>query len=313
MKKVLTILAIMFILLSISVISNAALELTEDKLDKLLNEVCGYKKEVTATSEDGKQTSSITVDFKGVTHKVDTNQDTITLKMEIEEMINGEIVIDYDLSDANKPKFTYNLLYKENMTLEEFENELGKGILAQQVLFAIVGNNEGILPEDTYAYLIDDEAFYSLFSKLINIEILYSKGISSAKLIYDGGASDISNDYMNLIYIKESETSDEYKLKATLEIKEDADFSKLEGYAVKSLKEGFVDNSTNKDENIPLNQISNSLENTNNNQEKNVVANIQKIPQTGNEISLQNILYSVIVIATLIGISLAVYNKKTSK
>ena len=43
---------------------------------------------------------------------------------------------------------------------------------------------------------------------------------------------------------------EEYNIKATLEIKKDADFSKLEGYAVNSLKKDFTGSLTNKEENI---------------------------------------------------------------
>ena len=68
------IITIMVILLSISIISNAAIELTEDKLSILLDEVCGYKKTVEVTSEDGKQTASTTVNFESVTYEIDKNQ-----------------------------------------------------------------------------------------------------------------------------------------------------------------------------------------------------------------------------------------------
>ena len=307
MKKVLTMIATMFILLSVSIISNATLELTEDNLSALLDEVCGYKKMVEVTSEDGKQTSSTTVDFEGVTYEIDTNQDTITLKME-EETINGEIVIKYDLNNAKKPKFTYNLAYTKGMTLEEFENEAGKGLLTQQIIFSTVGKSEEILPEDTFGYLMENE-FGTLLWNFIDIESTYTDGVTSAKEFYNEKMN-LTNEFFEFKYEKESETEEEYHLKATLEIKETADFSKLEGYVAKSLKEGFEDNSTNKDESIPSNKISDSLENKNDNQGENVVANIQKIPQTGNEINLKNVLNSVIILAIFLGICLTIYNKK---
>lgn len=310
MKKVLTIITIMVILLSINIISNAALELTEENLSALLDEVCGYEKTIEATSEDGRQTAKKTISIHDFTYEIDTNQDTIKIKIQNEE-IDEEIVLNYYLNDVNKPKFIYNLTYTKDMTSEEFGNEALKGFVAEEIIFTTIGKSKGILPEDTAEYIME-KSFNPLFWKLSTLESAADDVINSAKELYgeSGRKLNISDEYMKFEYEKESETAEEYRVKATLEIKETADFSKLEGYAIEKLKEDFAKNSTNKEENIISNQISNSLENTNSNQENNVVANIQKIPQTGNEISLQKILYSVIVIATLLGVCLTVYNKK---
>lgn len=308
MKKLLTIITIMVILLSISIMSNATLELSEDNLSTLLDEVCGYKKTVEATDEDG-GSASITVDFEDCTYTMDKNADNITLNMRQ----YGEVIVEYNLENVDSIIFTYILSFDNKMSAEDFESEVGSGILAEQLLFSTVAKVEGILPEDSYSYE-SNENLEMIFKKLIEADTNYSDGVTNAKLMYNGDLN-ISNEFMELVYEKESETAEKYNVKAVLKINKNADFSKLEGFAKKMLEEEKLDDwfdisLGDLEDNTSSNVISNSLENTDNNKENNVVANIQKIPQTGNEISFQKILYSVIAIATLLGIGLSIYNKK---
>ena len=94
-------------------------------------------------------------------------------------------------------------------------------------------------------------------------------------------------------------TDVEGTLKITLAVNTDKDFSVLDGYAEKFIEDLDISNKIN------TNVISNGVY-----QNNNIAANISKIPQTGNEISLVKILTTIIIMSGIMMISLSIYNRK---
>lgn len=304
MKIIISILIILS-MLSISVVSQANFELTEEKMIKALNEVCGYKKTLEIENEDGLK-SSTTIDFENVSYTIDTDKDIITLNVEE----SGKIIITYNLDNPKTPIFTYNGKFTKEMTEEEFFKETANSLWPERILFCMVAKTEGILPEDSAASQ-SEELFNKYFMKIINIQSNFSDAITSAKLMYDEEIN-TSNEFVEVVYEKVSETDNEYNIKTTFKVKENADFSKLEGAALKQLKEG-TDNEKLEDlENGLSNFISNTISGMQGNEvgQSNTVANFSEIPKTGNEISLEKVLTTIIIMAVIMMSLLSIYNRK---
>lgn len=304
MKIIISILIILS-MLSISVVSQANFELTEEKMIKALNEVCGYKKTLEIENEDGLK-SSTTIDFENVSYTIDTDKDIITLNVEE----SGKIIISYNLDNPKTPIFTYNGKFTKEMTEEEFFKETANSLWPERILFCMVAKTEGILPEDSAASQ-SEELFNKYFMKIINIQSNFSDAITSAKLMYDEEIN-TSNEFVEVVYEKVSETDNEYNIKTTFKVKENADFSKLEGFALKQLKEG-TDNEKLEDlENGLSNFISNTISGMQGNEvgQSNTVANFSEIPKTGNEISLEKVLTTIIIMSVIMMSLLSIYNRK---
>ena len=297
MKKVLTILAIMFILLSISVISNAAMEITEEKLEASFNKIVeslGISEETNSYLLD-KENDKILMSEDGVTHEVK-----------------------YNLED--KPKFYIDMKFEKSMTEEQAREEHQKpGLTGDGFIF--ISDIIGIDIEDSAIYFLSK--YMQIIEYKNNKNIEYVNGIEYAKTFYPDEINFLINDEMFTMTVnKKQETDVEYILTAELTVNIDEDFSKLNGYSeqggeeiLESFGEAFGNmwdefNSKNDDEKSEGTPVLEENIITNNIEKNNVVANIQKIPQTGNEISIENILYSVIAIATLLGVCLTIYNKK---
>ena len=290
MKKVLTIIAITFILLSVSIISNAAVKITEDKLEEVF-------KKLMEDSEDSENYSF--------------NKEKDLIVMKAEENIHE---LYYDLED--KPKFYTEITLEKSMTKEKADEELSKTILPF-VGFVLTSNVVEINYEDSIMYSFSK--YMELAIKYDNNEnIEYTNGIEYAKKFYPDKTNSIINDKLfDLTVNKQQETETEYILRAELTVNIEEDFSTLKGYAEENAEEGFGQLVG------LLGDAFNELNLTDVNKEdsketsvidkNNTVANIEKIPQTGNEISLKSILYLVIGVASLMGISLTIYNKKTVK
>ena len=292
MKKVLTIITIMVILLSISIVSNAAVEITEEKLEESFNKML-------QKSEDSSG------------YSFDKEKDIILLKNE-----DGTLCeLMYDLE--GKPKFYTDMKFEKSMTKEETDKELEK-VTAPAIGFVLTTDIIGISNEDSTMYFFS-KYMESSMKNMNNKTAEYTNGIEYAKTFYPDEINFAINDELfTLVVSKQQETETEYILRAELIVNIEKDFSTLTGSAEKNSEEIFGQligtmgsgQFTEKFEGLwdelgSVNENEENLEYTNN-----VVANIQKIPQTGNEISLQKILYSIILIATLLGVCLAIYNKK---
>jgi len=332
MKKVISML-IVLIILSMSVVSQAALNLTENELDKALNEVCGYEKTIETKEEDknGKvSTSTLSLDFKDFSYSIDKEKNIINLKMGED----GEYVINYNLENTSSPKFIFKLKYTKEMTNEELIEEAGRGFYLNQFLFCVIAKTEGILPEDSFSHDLG-KVFDKFFPKMI--EMQSSDTIANAKILYNEDFN-LSNDYRKVVYQKESETDNEYVIKSILTINGNADFLKLEGNAknleleseiVKELEnamEGFASsiqenvNTNNQSDKVvdmsgelenAMEELASSIqENFKTNEQSNEVANINKIPKTGNGKNLVKALTGVIIVSIMIMVALAIHNRK---
>ena len=128
MKKILTIITIMVILLSVSIISNATVEITEEKLEEAFNKVM----EETENPEDRDN------------YSFDKEKDTISIKDD-----KNVYELKYDL-DGN-PKFYIDMSFEKSMTKEEVGEESTK-IMMPAIGFAFVGNIMGIDYEESFMY-----------------------------------------------------------------------------------------------------------------------------------------------------------------
>ena len=293
MKKVLTIITIIVMLLSISIISNAAVEITEEKLEEAFNKKLQESEDSTGYSFN-----------KG--------KDTIIMTEE------GKLYeVKYNLED--EPKFYIDMKFEKSMTKEDAEEEIKKAYLSC-IGFVLIGDSVGINSEDSLTYFL--LRYAESIMQYYNQKLEYIDGVEYAKTFYPNEINPVVNDELfTLIVNKQQETATEYILTAELTVNKDGDFSKLDGCAEEGI-EDFTGQLTGEladlwnEISATANDIGSNKEDTlvednyNTNKKNNVVANIQKIPQTGNEISLQKILYSVIVIATLLGVGLSIYNKK---
>lgn len=304
MKRIISLLIILAIL-SISVISKATFELTEEKMIEALNEVCGYKKTLETENEEGLKIST-TINFENISYTIDTDKDIITLNVEE----SGKIIISYNLDSPKAPIFTYDAKFTKEMTEEDFFKETANSLWAERILFCMLAKTEGILPEDSAASQ-SEELFNKYFMKIINIQSNFSDAITSAKLMYDEEIN-TSNEFVEVVHEKVSETDNEYNIKTTFKVKGNADFSKLEGAALKQLKEGIdsemLEDLENGLSNFASNTISGMQENVAG--QSNVVANISEIPKTGNEISLVKVLTTIIIMSGIMMVSLSIYNRK---
>ena len=87
---------------------------------------------------------------------------------------------------------------------------------------------------------------------------------------------------------KANETSDTYTIKTTLTVNNDADFSKLQGYAEKNESKTELKPSTN--QNTIVNDV----------KDNNSQANLSEIPRAGGKFGLDNILKIIIICAVLL-------------
>lgn len=284
MKKIISIILISIILL-IPIVSKAAIEVTEEKLIKTVE----------------KMQQNLDKDAEGFKIKIDKETDKIILTD-----ANGKnYEMTYKLEE--KPEFSVEIKINDKMSQEEITEEVVKIILPPLGFFMITDMN-GTNLVDSLSYLLAKAMDGLKLDEIVDIDkIIEAGGDTSNSIDYEkikelyGDSAEINiNDELFTFSLKEDMVTEmEGTLKITLAVNTDKDFSILDGYAEKFIGDLDISNKIN------TNVISNGIY-----QKNNITANISKIPQTGNEISLVKVLTTIIIMSGIMMISLSIYNRK---
>ena len=289
MRKIIkVILLVVLLTLAIPLVSNAAIEVTEEKLVQNIEKL---EKEINKTEKilqiqiDKEADKIILTDNKGIKYEVKYNLD-------------GNI------------QFTAEVRINLNMAQEEIARE-GIKIILPPLGFLVITDLGGQDLIDSCAYLIAKFMDGLKLDEIFDIENLLEQNgklseddYKKVMSLYENSTEVTINDELfTFSILEEKVTEQEVVGKTIFTINTTADFSKIEGYAEKFIKELDLENKIN------INGIINKTDNTLN-QNKNVTANISKIPKTGNEISLVKILTGTIIMSIIMIILLSIYNRK---
>ena len=242
---------------------------------------------------------------------------------------NENYTIKYDLSD--KPTFSIEILIEKGMSYEEFKKQtedINAPILG---CYGAVANIQEVEFEDAIAYFalsylsgVLNGSFSSQDSYIIVDDLNLEEGVEiqkndDPKTIYTSEFGDRVMEYVNALYpekqtISDSDEMNSYvmtiekkeatetscKLVYTLQVNTDAGFTQLQDYVEKT-ENSFTNNDTSK-ENI----------NSTNKENSNNIANLNKLPQTGEEKNIYlNILYTIIGVCSISLITILYKSKKT--
>ena len=272
MKKVLIISFLIFaILISFLGSTYAAITVTEETLEN------SFAKFI-AESENNSDSTGMTDDLSTMSIDKDAKQITFT---------DGEYtyVINYDLSD--KPTFTVDLSFTNEMSKEECETENSKPTILM-ITFMLVSDIAGIEFKDSMLYAFSK--IFEVYSSDTTSSAEFTNAIDYAKSIYDNINETFTDDLFTWTHTKISETSDEYNVQSTIIINNDADFSIMNGYADKTF--GGITNS-----------ITNSLQNYTSTLQQsvdNITETSNKLPQTGNFFDLKDALYLICITSSIV-------------
>ena len=291
MKKILiTTLFIFIILINFFGTSYAALNVTEDSLQKSIT------KYMDEALEDNPSNNSI---------KLDKTNKQVLLTSE-----GKSYIINYDLS--SKPKFTIDLCFNSSMTKNECELESEKTSLLM-IMFILIADSAGIKFEDSLMYMFSSILENSTTSEAIT----FTTPIEYAKSLYDDSNNNIiTDDLFTLMNVPVSETSDEYKVKANLIINNDKDFSIINGTTDEIVNE--LSNSLISSVQNTANNLQNSLENDQIVSKPNVSTNktnntINKLPQTGRFFNAKDALTLISILTSLLLITIIIKDIKYKK
>lgn len=287
MKKILIISILIFtILIGFIGTSYAAFNVTEESLQKAVDK---YMANLEKESAD----ASI---------KLDKTNKQVLLTSEGESY-----TINYDLS--SKPKFNIDLSFNSSMTKEECELEIERSSLLM-IMFVLVADSAEIEFEDSMMYVLSSLMGNSTSTK----NITYTTPIEYVKALYDDrNNSTLIDDLFTWTHTKISETPDEYKVKSTIVINNDKDFSIINGTSdeiVDELSNSIISSAQN-----IANNYKNSLEKDEIITRPNVNVNkfnnsTSKLPQTGNFFDTTDGLALISTIAFIILIFIIIKNIK---
>lgn len=272
MKKIkLIIIFLIIILMSINTLSYGTITVNKTLLEN------SFQKFVDSSSND----SNYNIVFGDSTITITDQENTF--------------ILNYDLTD--QPKFSIDITYDKLMSYETYTQKASDSMVTM-LGFITIADIAEIEFQDSFMYILSKIMQSSAEANggiLFNTDdaitpTTYSDAIAFAKANYDSSPT-ITDNLFSLAFTKQSETENEYKVKATMTVNTNGNFSTLSGFS-----DTF--------ENSLSNSIANNVSNNTNK------ANIAKIPQTGTEISIVNILESIIFICSIIFIALIVYNKK---
>ena len=226
--------------------------------------------------------------------KVNSNSNIAIDDSEIKVVVDGEeSIVKYDLS--NKPTFTSEVKLKNGMSYEEFEKEDEK--LTSNILgYIAVSNIQGVKVEDSILYFVGTYLKDALTSGNTNKYIIMEEnsGVTSSvegsTIIKKSEFPDNVMKYVNSLYSKEKMsfndkdkyntfewtiekkdvTDDSCTLVSTIKVNLDGKFSKIKG-------------------------LSDNL----GNEVKNYIEDSSKLPQTGKEIELVDVLYCLIGVSII--------------
>ena len=286
MKKLLTIfvITVLCIINSFS-ICYSAVPITKEKLQNAFENILNNNE----SEENFKINKDSNVTFEDSKIKVVTEGE--------------ESIIKYDLS--NKPTFTSEIKVMNGMSYEEFEKENEK--LTSNVLgYIAVANIQGVKIEDSILYFVTNYLKNALESENDNKYVIIDDNPNTTVSV-EGKTiikkSEFPNNvmkYVNSLYSKDKmnfNDNDKYNtfewtiekkeitdnsctLISTIKVNLDGDFSKIEGIYNK-LVEGIKNGSSSE------------------NEVKNYIQDNSKLPQTGKNIELVDILYIIIGISTI--------------
>jgi len=233
--------------------------------------------------------------------------------------------LNYDLTD--KPTFSIEIPIEKGMSYEEFK-KTGEDLSLLLLGYLAVANIQGVEMEDavhyfSFSYLgaalngyYSTENSYSIVDDLNLEEGVTIQKNDDPKTIYTSEFGDRVMEYVTATYPETQEVSDSdginsyvmmmerkdttetsCKLVYTLRVNVDSDFSQLQGYAEK-IENSFTNNDTSKE----------NLNSTNNNED---IANLNKIPQTGEEKNrFLIVLYTIVSVCSICLITLLFVSKR---
>lgn len=311
MKKISIIILALVMLLNICGNIYAKEQITEEDLEKAIVKfnslISSSKSEEKISIKIDKENDQITI----------INSDGVTSKMK------------YDLS--NDPTFSLEENYKKGMTYDEFKKKDSPDS-ALLLGFGFVSYTKGVEYEDSLTYIM-----FKMLEQLMN-----NKGNKQYIILEEGNSTNNSEnvilasefgdhvieyitesynnilindkDDYNIFEIKmstESKSEDECKVKSTLKINMNGNFEKLKGYTDNLSEDMENSNMFNNIANIINPWITSKTEEiSKDNNMANYIGNSKKLPQTGKEFELVDLLYIIVFAATGTLILLIIKNKK---
>ena len=264
---------------------------------------------------------------------------TITVEDNIIKVVSkeGSYDLNYDLTEKN-PTFSIEIPISQGITYKEYQEEIEK-ITAPMLGYIAIANIKGVDFADSMLYFmfsylgtVDFESAmqngYQIIDDLNADEgVTVEKDTSKQNVIYTSEFEKDVMKYVNLLHKDETITDTEddginsytftfekkdvtetsCKLKSTLAVNLDADYSKLNGYSEKleeDLKDSFEETFENIIENI---QVDNNI---NNNEIS--LNNTNTIPNAGKVEKKMEIALNIIILTSLIAI-VAVIAKRDNK
>ena len=214
----------------------------------------------------------------------DTNNATVDIKRENNKIIvdsNGEISeFMYDFS--SECKFYVDMEYTKTMSFEEAQTKTDDSSMPM-LGFMIIASNKGCKSMDSLAYV-----FFTLLSEMENgVEIKNEgstmNGLEYAKKLYED-STPLDKELFKTNIEKISETSDKIVLRSNFIVKENGDFTKINGAWDNIFPgNGNTNDNTNGSTNGNVNQNNNTNTNKNN-------ANQKELPKAGIDIEQLEIL-----------------------
>ena len=216
MKKILIISLSIFILLTTVIVNTLfAATITEDNLEN------SFKK---LMEESKNNSNSLQLTDESATMTIDKDKKEILFSSE-----STNYTVNYNLS--NNPTFTTKLNFDIKMSEEEWTSE-GDKSSALALLLLLVSDCKGVNFSDAYFYILSNNVNFS-YSISSDEESKISNAIEYGKSIYGNKNSTISDDLFTLSTHIITNNEKTYEIEQTIEINNEADFSKMNGLAEK--------------------------------------------------------------------------------
>ena len=293
MKKILIISLSIFILLTTVANTLFAATITEENLEN------SFKKLI---EESKNNSNSLQLTDESATMTIDKDKKEILFSSE-----STNCTVNYNLS--NNPTFTTKLNFDIKMSEEEWTSESDKSSTLA-LLLLLVSDCKGVNFSDAYFYILFNNVNFS-YSISSDEESKISNAIEYGKSIYGNKNSTISDDLFTLSTQIITNNEKTYEIEQTIEINNEADFSKMNRLAEKYQNSINDLNNQLATENKIFQQYEEVIKNI-----AKVTNNITKLPQTGDFFNIKDIPYLIIAIASISLIIIMIKNiryKNTDK
>lgn len=283
MKKILIISLSIFILLTTVANTLFAATITEENLEN------SFKKLI---EESKNNSNSLQLTDESATMTIDKDKKEILFSSE-----STNCTVNYNLS--NNPTFTTKLNFDIKMSEEEWTSESDKSSTLA-LLLLLVSDCKGVNFSDAYFYILFNNVNFS-YSISSDEESKISNAIEYGKSIYGNKNSTISDDLFTLSTQIITNNEKTYEIEQTIEINNEADFSKMNRLAEKYQNSINDLNNQLATENKIFQQYEEVIKNI-----AKVTNNITKLPQTGNFFNIKDILYLTILCASTLLIAIII-------